>query len=119
MPWHDDSWRDTYDAWKLRSPEDEYDNGEPAEECQHEDYDIDWGSMRATCSCGHAWWMSADEIQAAVDRQRAYDEWCAYQMRPWNRFKAWWRSTRLVTWVRSRWWAWKHPRTEVDDEIPF
>lgn len=22
--WNDDSWRDTYDEWKLRSPEDDY-----------------------------------------------------------------------------------------------
>jgi len=86
MPWYDDSWKDSYDAWKTREPDWYYD---------------DDGS----------WERAAEE---------AADEYAAEQ-RPWNRVKQWWSDTPLVTWVRSRWWAWRHPRTEADDdpEVPF
>lgn len=52
MAWHDDSWRDSYDSWKLASPDDEY----PQYECEHEDYDIDTIEGRCHCHrCGDSW----------------------------------------------------------------
>lgn len=93
MPWNDDSWRDTYDAWKLREP--------------------DYGDYPP--------WGQDDEDEQAKELRA--EEIAAEQERPWNRFKRWWNGTRLVTWARARWWAWRHPRTEmddaVDDTIPF
>ena len=118
MPWNDDSWKDSYDAWKTREP----DYGDEPDECDHDDYDTDLIEGRATCNkCGLRWGMSAADIQAEIDRQQLYYEQCAEQERPWNRLKLWWRDTWLVTWARTRWWAWRHPHTEAEDEpeLPF
>jgi hypothetical protein len=127
MPWNDDSWRepDYGDEPEDECPHDDYEvdwdpdyDDETESECQHDDYEVDWGLLRATCStCGHAWWMCHAEVQSEVDHIRAHDEWCRKQQRPWNRFKAWLSDTRLVTWVRSRWWAWRYRRTEMADAI--
>ncbi len=93
MPWHDDSWRDTYDAWKLREP--------------------DYGDEPP--------WGQDDEDEQAKELRA--EELAAEQQRPWNRFKVWWRCVILTicVWYHTgpRWWTWKHPRTEEDDEIPF
>jgi hypothetical protein len=119
MPWHDDSWKDSYDAWKTREPN--Y-GDEPENECDHDETEMDVCTGRVECQiCGARWFASRDEVDRELDRIATYDEWCAEQVRPWNRFKQWWRDTRLVTWARARWWAWRHPRIEVEDEpeLPF
>lgn len=106
----DESWKDSYDEWKLASPYDDDLEGE----CQHDEYDTDILSGRATCwNCGASWWQSEDEIQAEIDRQREYDEWCAAQQRLCNRFKEW-----LGSWLHSLWRR-RRRSSETDDEIPF
>lgn len=114
MPWNDDSWRDSYDEWKLRSPYDEYD------ECYHEDYDIDLLSGRCHCNrCSESWSASAEEMQAAFDHEREYAEWVDKQHR---------RELRLKLTLWSRWplfrllekvWPRKAGRVLDDSEVPF
>ena len=107
MAWDDDSWKDGYDEWKLRSPYDD----EPEEECYHEEHDSDWEG-RATCSrCGYSWWLSAAEIEAERERSEAYDAHCRRELRR-DRIKGW--MYRLAFWRR-----WQNRRAPVDDEIPF
>lgn len=45
-------------------------------ECEHEDYEIDILTGRATCICGHSWMRSAADLQADHERQGAYDKLC-------------------------------------------
>lgn len=42
----DDSWRDSYDAWKLASPYDDYDD-DPREDCDHDEYEVDAALRKA------------------------------------------------------------------------
>lgn len=120
MGWNDDSWKDGYDAWKLRSP---YDDA-PEEECFHEDFEINWEG-RATCDrCGHAWWAAREDIKHCRAVSEEYDAFCRREDR-----KQWWRDQ----WERAaRPWRWfwyrtfgrlGMPRRAVrclnDDEIPF
>lgn len=71
MTWHDESWKDSYDAWKLASPYDDYEE----DECQHDDYEADILIGRATCNCcGHWWWQTREEIDAEIERIRAKRE---------------------------------------------
>lgn len=56
----DDSWRDTYDEWKLACP---YDDEQPEDTCDHEEYEVDWEG-RAECHyCGA-------RLRSASGRQR-------------------------------------------------
>ena len=105
----DDSWRDSYDEWKLRSPYDD----EPEEECWHEDYEIDWQGD-ATCErCGHMWTATADQIASERLRNEAYDEHCRREERR-ERLARWFGWMRLWRWRRRK------PRpAEIDDGIPF
>jgi hypothetical protein len=101
-PWDGDALG--YDAWKTRSPDDEY------EECFHEDYEADINGRAHCCYCSHAWWLTSEEIQherelhAAYDKMMRREEW-----RVW--FSDW--AHKIAFWNR-----WRKP-VEIDDEIPF
>ena len=123
MPWEDDSWRDGYDAWKLRSPYDDWDDGEEYDaerDCEHEDYDIDICTGRASCNCcSHHWYMSSEEIDAECERQARYQD----DMERENR-RQWWRDktypVRMFFFrVLERVWPRKACSVLHDDEIPF
>ena len=114
MTWHDESWKDSYDAWKLESP---YDDCE--DECDHEDCDADILTGRAICNrCGHSWWQTEAEIAAEIDRIRAYDEWEHEQRTLRYRIKEWFSG--MLFRVRYR-WATRHWKRLVDDsdDTPF
>lgn len=122
MTWNDDSWRDSYDAWKLRSPDEEYEeyqyNEEP--ECDCVDYESDILTGVAVChACGRRWLQTQDEIEQEILRQAEYDE----QMRLEERRQRW-------EWLARPWRAFWYrvimpfsPKKAVsvlrDDEIPF
>lgn len=117
-PDNPDAWKADYDRWKLASPDDYYDD-EPEDECEHEEYESDILTGRASCDrCGHTWFLSDDEIANEIERIRAYDEWQAEQERPWNRFKRWLNSTSLAAWVRRRRFD-REMASNFDDEVPF
>lgn len=98
-------------------PDDYYNDDEPQDECEHEDYESDILTGRATCNmCGFAWWQTQEEIDAEIERIRAYDEWQREQESPWFRFKEWVRSWRFR--LRYRWDT-RHWAKLTDDEIPF
>lgn len=113
MTWQDDSWRDGYDEWKLRSPYDD------VRECEHDDPDLDVIEGRFHCDCGYSWNASADDIQAQVDRQREYDQWQARE----NRRERWRRFTHPIRWPIFRLLELIMPskayRVLYDEEIPF
>jgi hypothetical protein len=108
MGWNDDSWRDGYDAWKLASPDDDYEEEDP---CDHEDYDVDIVSGLANCNiCSADWYVGEDEIRLQIERENAY---AAYQKREnrWRWCRDLWHSERSIFSRRKQ--------VEVDDEIPF
>lgn len=106
MAWHDDSWKDGYDAWKLRSPDDEY----PDEECFHEDYEADVNGRASCCRCSHVWWLTSEEIERERQLHAAYDRMMRRaERREW--IEGW--VHRLAFWRR-----WRKP-SPIDDEIPF
>lgn len=112
----DDSWKDSYDDWKLASPYDD----EP--ECDHDDYDIDILDGRCRCLCGHSWCASQEQVEAEIKRQREYSE---HEERE-NR-RQWWRDlfapiTDPIRTLRRRLFEWRLRRQfpeHVDDDIPF
>jgi hypothetical protein len=121
MAWNDDSWKDGYDAWKLRSPYDD----EPEEECEHENYDIDWRGRAHCDDCNEAWWASESDIAHFRCLNVAFD---AHMRREERR--QWWRDQ----WERvHRPWRWfwyelftklgMHRRAvrslSIHDEVPF
>jgi len=107
MAWDDDSWKDGYDAWKLASPDDEYED-----ECYHEDYEADINGRASCCRCGHVWYLTDAEILAEREHQAAYDQMCRREERleKWRQVREWFRSFL----PRRR----KQPAL-IDDEIPF
>jgi hypothetical protein len=116
VSWRDDSWRDTYDEWKLRSP---YDDG-PEDECDHEEYEVDILVGRAhCCKCPHSWYQTNEEIAAEIERIRQYDGWTAEQ----HRRERWQWITGFVRWpifhLLERIWPRKSCAVLYDDEIPF
>lgn len=119
MSWNDDRWKDSYDAWKLASPDDYYDDDPDEELCDHDDYDADFNG-RATCyRCGHSWYLTAEQIAAEHERQAAYDEHCQKQARRerWRALTApfRWAWYRVLDRVASR----LAIKSLHDDEIPF
>lgn len=122
MPWYDDSWKDGYDAWKLMSPDQErgYYDGEPGEECDHDDYEADILTGRATCNmCGHSWYQTQDEIEREIAHIREYDEW----QREERRREFWRWLTYPIRWpiyrAMNRLWPRQSLAVLSDDEIPF
>lgn len=105
-----------YDAWKLRSPDDEFeswDEYDPSEpnDCAHDDYDFDPLTGRATCYCGESWYMSEEEMQRRFRVEEEFERQQRRQHRPWNRFKAW---------IARHWLRWRMRHNhDIDDEIPF
>jgi hypothetical protein len=61
---------------KYDDEDDEFFNGnDPEDDCFHENADIDILAGRALClSCGHAWWMTKEEIEAEAKFQAEYFE---------------------------------------------
>lgn len=109
----DDRWRDSYDAWKLRSP---YDDA-PEVDCDHAEYDVDWEG-RARCDhCGEHWYLTSAELQAhEAAEARWMEEYDRLQRRehsPFWRTVDWLRA--LLFRVRSRL---RKPPPVVDD-LPF
>lgn len=45
-------------------------------ECDHMDYDADILTGIATCTCGHRWVQTAQEIERERQAQIAYDKQC-------------------------------------------
>jgi hypothetical protein len=118
MAWNDDSWKDSYDDWKLASPYDD----EPEDDCDHTDYESDILTGIASCDrCGHRWMQSLEEIEAEHRRISAYQE---YEERE-NR-RQWWSDLfynvrhplQAIHWqMQKRGWL-RRPAV-TDDEIPF
>ena len=111
MTWNDDTWRDGYDEWKLRSPYDEYD-----EPCDHEDYDIDILDGRARCDrCGESWYASNEEVLAMVDHMARYAEYEEQENR-----RQWWRDIYYKFTAPLRpFRRWRARRSGYNDDIPF
>lgn len=103
-----DAWRDSYDAWKLASPYDEY---EP--DCDHMDYEVDWEG-RATCDCGATWWLTAEEYDRHLEVET---KWAAnYDRMQRREHGLFWRALR---WLRSLIPRRRTFAANVDDDIPF
>lgn len=103
MPWYDDSWKDTYDAWKLASPYDDYDE-DPRDDCGHEEFDVDWNGRAHCTRCGDHW--DATESEIAAERRAEI---------AWLREHSWWM--RSWRWVKDR--LTPKPKLVIDDDIPF
>lgn len=118
MAWNDDSWRDGYDAWKLASPDDEYED----DPCDHEEREIDILDGRARCArCGESWWATDAEVLQQIDHEAAYHAWEEQENR-----RMWWSDLlynvrhplQAIHWqMRKR--GWFRQRTVTDDDIPF
>jgi len=53
-----------------------------AEDCDHDEYETDILTGRATCGmCGHRWYLKAVQLANETERQRQYDE----EQRYWER----------------------------------
>jgi hypothetical protein len=117
MPWNDDSWRDSYDSWKLASPDDYCDDPDP---CDHEDYEINIVDGRCWChKCGEVWHASKEEISLQIQHEAEYHEWERTQQRR----EFWLKLTRPIRWpifrLMERIWPRHATRVLDDGEIPF
>jgi hypothetical protein len=58
--------------------DDPYGDEWPADECDHEEYEVDILLGRAQCCrCPHSWYQSEDEVRREIERIAAYDEYVA------------------------------------------
>ena len=120
MAWNDDSWRDGYDAWKLASPYDDYEEEDP---CDHEDAETDILDGRVCCHrCGAQWYATADELASEHRRTVEYAEWEERENR-----RQWWRDFFwfILNPLSSLHWKFQLLRRRwrrgpvLDDDIPF
>lgn len=118
----------TYDQWKTRDPNEpysDYDEDYDAErDCCHEHYEIDILTGRAECDyCSRSWYMSAEEIDAEIERQASYHEGCEREERRQRRQEFWRKLTLPIRWpifrLLERVWPRKALKVLADDEIPF
>ena len=120
MSWNDDSWRDSYDEWKLRSPDDEYGYYDD-DPCDHEDYETDILNGRCWChKCDEVWYATAEEISRQIQHEAEYHEWECKQ----QRHEFWRKLTLPIRWpifrLLERIWPRKASRILADnDDIPF
>ena len=93
----------------------EYD---PEIDCEHEDYDIDVCTGRASCNCcSNHWYVSSEEIDRELHRQASYYE----DMEREDHWQWWWD---LWHHIRSAlaWRPWgrtKPSARDTNDDIPF
>lgn len=112
----DDRWRDTYDEWKLACPYDD----DPEDQCDHEEYEVDWEGCARCDRCGERWWLTADQLTAHHEAEaRRMEEYDRAMRREQSRF---WRAVdwlRLIQ-KRSRLTLRRKPKPPlIDDDIPF
>lgn len=116
MSWNDESWKDSYDAWKLASPDDDYG---PQNECFHVSFEIDYEGRAHCDDCDYEWWPSAEESRWFREAQKRYDAHCRREERRerWKRATYWfrWPLFRLL----DRFWPSKSCNVLTNDEIPF
>lgn len=113
----------TYDQWKTRSPDDEWDryrDDDYEEECFHEDYESDILTGEAWCNrCDHKWIQTPEEVEREIEHIRQYSEW----ERQEQRRERWRQITAPFRWAWYRVFNRVAPRTAIralhDDEIPF
>jgi len=113
MAWTDDSWKDSYDDWKLASPDDD------GPECDHEDYEIDTLDWECRCICGHHWPASEDQVNAEIEFLANSD----VNIERENR-RQWWRDLfQPIRNLAHRFYEWRVGRnfeiSKSDDDIPF
>lgn len=98
---------------------DDYDDEPREDDCDHDEYEIDWEGRAQCYRCGHSWWASSKQIAAQEEHERQYQEWVEQQRRPWYRFKEWIRSDAADVWWCLRRLFTPQKRRALDDEIPF
>ena len=119
MTWDNQSWRDSYDDWKLRSPDDEYGyyDDTPDHDCA-DTFSIVNDTAICDC-CGESWWPSAEEKAAWVERCAEQDAWLRRQ----RRREFWRKLTWPIRWpifrLLEKVWPRKSLSVLTDDEIPF
>jgi hypothetical protein len=105
--------------------DDGYDEDYDAErDCEHDDVEIDTTVGRAYCQCcPKSWYVSAEEIDAELDRQIAWDEQCRLWGRQERRREFWRKLTLPIRWpifrLLEKVWPRKSLTVLTDDEIPF
>lgn len=58
------------------------DDDEFGDDCDHDDYELDVLTGRASCTmCNYSWFMSAKELERDQERRNAYEE----EQRYWDR----------------------------------
>lgn len=113
-----DAWKDSYDSWKLASPDDY--NSNIDEPCYHEHYSANVEGIATCDECGERWMLTADEIELERINTAVYDE----MMRREERRQFWRKLTYPIRWPVFRLleaiWPRKASRVLYDDdEIPF
>lgn len=107
-----DAWKDSYDDWKLRSPDDDH-----PERCEHEVFEIGYDGIARCDQCSEHWEPSQYEIDEQRTRIVAYDRWCRRQELR-ERWFGWFDRLRdrirVRMFLRRRGW-----KPLVDDDIPF
>ena len=66
----------------MQNPLNDPEPDDEIEECDHDEYETDILTGRATCGmCGHHWFLSAAQLWREQQRQEAYDK----EQRYWER----------------------------------